>query len=136
MELDAGLDKPEVYEAFEPRVHETKRALLELLIRLKRGGARIVAYGAAAKGNTLLNYCGIGSEMIDFVVDVSPHKQGRFTPGTRLPIHAPEKIWETRPEYILILPWNLKEEIIGQFAGARNWGCRFILPIPSANIVG
>ena len=135
MEAEAGLRRPEVYQAFEARVRETKRALLELMIRLKRQGALIVAYGAAAKGNTLLNYCGIGSDMIEFAVDISPHKQGHFLPGTRLPVYPPEKIDEVKPDYVLILPWNLKEEIIGQLNGARSWGCRFILPIPTPRLV-
>lgn len=135
LERDAGLESAEVYEAFEGSVRETKRALLELLIRLKRNGARIVGYGAAAKGNTLLNYCGIGADMIDYVVDRSPHKQGQFLPGTRLPVHAPEKIDETQPDYILILPWNLREEIIAQLAYAREWGAKFIVPVPAARVI-
>lgn len=135
LEQEAGLGTAEVYEAFDASVRETKRALLELLIRLKRDGARIVGYGAAAKGNTLLNYCGIGADMIDYVVDRSPHKQGLFLPGTRLPVHAPEMIDETRPDYVLILPWNLREEIMEQLAHVRGWGGRFIVPVPVARVI-
>lgn len=135
LESDAGLGSAAVYEAFEAQVRETKRALLELLIRLKREGARIVGYGAAAKGNTLLNYCGVGADMIDYVVDRSPHKQGLFLPGTRLPVHAPERIAETKPDYILILPWNLRDEIVQQLAFVREWGARFIVPVPVARII-
>ena len=135
-EAEAGLGEDAVYLAFADRVRESKRALLELLIGLKRKGATIVGYGAPAKGNTLLNYCGIGADMLDYTVDKSPHKQGRFLPGTRLPIHAPSRIDETRPDYVLILPWNLEEEIRGELAHVADWGCRFILPVPTARIVG
>jgi len=134
-EAAAGLDDDAVYMAFDERVRETKRALLELLIGLKRAGKTVVGYGAPAKGNTLLNYCGIGADMIDFTVDRSPHKQGRFLPGTRLPIHAPARIDEVKPDYILILPWNLEQEITTSLAHVRDWGGRFILPIPTARIV-
>jgi SAM-dependent methyltransferase len=134
-ELAAGLDQDAVYVAFGEQVRETKRALLELLIRLKRQGKRIVGYGAPAKGNTLLNYCGIGTDMLDFTVDRSPYKQGRFLPGTRLPILDPSAIDDVRPDYVLILPWNLREEITAQLASIRRWGGQFIVPIPTATIV-
>ena len=134
-EQDAGLDSDDVYMAFEERVRETKRRLLSLLIDLKRQGKRIAAYGAPAKGNTLLNYCGIGGDMIDFTVDRSPYKQGRFLPGSRLPIHAPAMIDEEKPDYVLILPWNLKDEIIEQLASVRAWGGKFIVPVPSAQVL-
>jgi 2-polyprenyl-3-methyl-5-hydroxy-6-metoxy-1,4-benzoquinol methylase len=131
----AGLDGDAAYLAFEAKVRETKRALLELLIGLKRAGKTIVGYGAPAKGNTLLNYCGVRADMIEFTVDRSPHKQGRFLPGTRLPIHAPSHIDEVKPDYVLILPWNLEREITRELAHVREWGCRFIVPIPTARIL-
>jgi 2-polyprenyl-3-methyl-5-hydroxy-6-metoxy-1,4-benzoquinol methylase len=133
-ELVAGIQKLETYCRFAERARETKRALLELLIGLKRNGKSIAGYGAPAKGNTLLNYCGIGKDFLDYTVDISPHKQGCFLPGTHIPIHAPEMIFRTRPDYVLLLPWNLREEIMGQMAGIREWGGRFILPIPRAEV--
>ncbi len=129
-ELDGGVERLETYRAFAGQVAETKRGLLEFLIRAKREGKRIVGYGAPAKGNTLLNYCGIRTDFIDYTVDRSPHKQGRFLPGSHIPIFAPEKIGETKPDYVLILPWNLKDEIVGQMARIRDWGGRFVVPIP------
>ena len=114
----AGLREMATYTAFEERVRETKRALLELLTEIKRAGKSIVGYGAPGKGNTLLNYCGIRTDFIDFTVDRNPYKQGRFLPGTHIPILAPERIDEVRPDYILILPWNFQEEILGQMAHA------------------
>ena len=129
-ERDAGLADIQTYTCFSEQVKETKRKLIELLIRLKRDGKSIAAYGAPAKGNTLLNYCGIGTDFIDYTVDRSPHKQGRFLPGTRLPIFDPERIARTRPDYLLILPWNLKDEITVQMAHIRSWGGQFIVPIP------
>ncbi len=95
----------------------------------------MAAYGAAAKGNTLLNFCGIGPDRVAFVADRSPHKQGRFLPGTRIPILAPEKIFETKPDYVLILPWNLKDEIAAQMSGIRAWGGRFVTPIPEVRVL-
>jgi hypothetical protein len=94
-----------------------------------------VAYGAPAKGNTLLNYCGIRSDLIEYTVDRSPHKQGRFLPGTHIPICHPDRIRETKPAYVLILPWNLSREITGQMAHIREWGGRFVVPIPEAKIL-
>lgn len=134
-EREAGLDRIEGYAAFAEQVRETKRRLLEFLIGAKRAGKSVVAYGAAAKGNTLLNYCGIRGDFIDYVVDLSPHKQGRYLPGTHLPILAPESVRETRPDYLLILPWNLKDEVMGQMSHIREWGGRFVLPIPYAEVV-
>jgi SAM-dependent methyltransferase len=130
-----GLDTDAAYTGYAEQVRETKRTLLELLIGLKRQGKTIVGYGAPAKGNTLLNYCGIGADMIDFTVDLSPHKQGLFLPGTRLPVLAPDAIRSARPDYVLILPWNLEEEIKEQCAFIREWGGQFIVPIPNARIV-
>lgn len=135
-ERAGGLYELDTYARFEARVHETKRALLEFLIGARRDGRSVVAYGAAAKGNTLLNYCGIRSDFIDYVVDRSLHKQGRFLPGTHLPVHAPERIFETRPDYVLILPWNLRDEIAQQMAGIRDWGGRFVVPIPRVEVLG
>ena len=131
----AGYRDVAMYAAFEERVRETKRKLLELLIEAKREGKTIVGYGAPGKGNTLLNYCGIRKDFIDFTVDRNPYKQGRFLPGTHIPIHAPERIDEARPDYIFILPWNFKDEIMAQLAYAREWGAKFIVPIPEATVV-
>jgi hypothetical protein len=102
-----------------------------LLIDAHEQGKRVVGYGAPAKGNTLLNYCGVRTDLMEYTVDRSPHKQGRFLPGTHIPIYAPERILETRPDYVLILPWNLRDEVIEQMAGVRQWGGRFIVPIPT-----
>jgi len=134
-ERDAGLDHPETYAAFADQVRETKRQLLEFLIAAKRAGKRIAAYGAAAKGNTLLNYCGVRGDFIDYVVDRSPHKQGRYLPGTHLPIFHPDHVRETKPDYLLILPWNIKDEIVGQMAHIRDWGGRFVVPIPKVEVI-
>jgi SAM-dependent methyltransferase len=134
-ERQAGLNGLERYAEFERQVRAVKRDLLELLIGLRREGAQVAGYGAAAKGNTLLNYCGIRADLLDYVVDRSPHKQGLFLPGTRLPIHAPERIAETKPDYVLILPWNLRDEIVGQMAHVRDWGGRFVVPIPTATVL-
>lgn len=134
-ERAAGLDRITTYAAFAEQVRETKRQLLDLLITAKRAGKSIVAYGAAAKGNTLLNYCGIRDDFIDYVVDRSPHKQGRFLPGTHLPILAPEHVGETKPDYLLILPWNIRDEVMQQMAHIREWGGRFVVPIPHAQVL-
>ena len=135
LEAEAKLDADAPYIAYAEQVRETKRELLELLIGLKRAGKTIVGYGAPAKGNTLLNYCGIGADMLEFTVDASPHKQGLYLPGTRLPIRAPEAIAEAKPDYVLILPWNLQAEIMQQMQHIRSWGGAFIVPIPKARIV-
>lgn len=123
------------YSDFGKRVAATKRALLSLLIDIKNAGGTIAGYGAPGKGNTLLNYCGIGTDFIDYTVDRNPYKQGKYTPGTRIPILNPERLRETRPDYILILPWNLKDEIIRQNNDMRAWGCKFIVPIPEAKVL-
>lgn len=130
----AGLSDLATYAAFGETVKATKRALLTALIGLKDDGLRIAAYGAAAKGNTLLNYCGVGRDMIDFVVDRNPQKQGLFLPGTRIPVLAPEEIARRRPDVIVILPWNLKDEIVAQLAEVRGWGARFLVPIPTVSL--
>lgn len=134
-EAAAGLTTLAAYAAFAEQVRETKRALLEFLITAKRQGKRVAGYGAPAKGNTLLNYCGIRGDFLDYTVDRSPHKQGRYLPGTHIPIHAPDKLRETRPDYVLILPWNLKDEIVGQMAHIREWGGRFVVPIPRVEVL-
>lgn len=134
-ERAAGLDRMETYAAFDEQVKTIKRDLLEFLIRAKREGKRVVGYGAPAKGNTLLNYCGVRTDFIDYTVDRSPHKQGMYLPGVRIPIHAPERIFETRPDYVLILPWNLRDEITQQMAGIRAWGGRFVVPIPRVEVL-
>jgi SAM-dependent methyltransferase len=133
-EMRYGLAGDEAYLSWSEAVKETKRTLLELLIGLKRQGKSIAGYGAPAKGVTLLNYCGIGPDFLDYTVDRAPSKIGRFMPGIRLPILAPDAIFETRPDYILILPWNIKDEIKGQLERARDWGAKFIIPIPTARI--
>lgn len=134
-EAEVGLEDLATYRAFGERVLATKRKLLAFLIEAKREGKHIAGYGAPAKGNTLLNYCGIGSDFLDYTVDLSPHKQGYLLPGTRIPIYPPERIFETRPDYILILPWNLQEEIVEQMAGVREWGCRFVVAIPEVRVL-
>ena len=133
-ELSKGLAGFEIYDAFTEKVKNTKRNLLKLLIQIKQEGKAIAGYGAPGKGNTLLNYCGIRTDFLDYTVDKNPYKQGKYTPGTRIPIFGPEKIRESRPDYILILPWNLKEEIIGQLDYIREWGGQFIVPIPEPAI--
>jgi len=134
-EAAAGLDRIETYRSFAERVQAVKRRLLRFLIEAKEEGKSVVGYGAPAKGNTLLNYCGVRSDLLDYTVDRSPHKQGRYLPGTRIPIYSPERFAETRPDYVLILPWNLKEEIVGQMAHVRGWGGRFVVAIPEARVL-
>jgi hypothetical protein len=134
-ELGAGVATLEYYSAFDEQVKETKRKLLDFLIRTRRQGRTIVGYGAPGKGNTLLNYCGVRADFLDYTVDRSPHKQGKFLPGTHIPIYAPERIFETKPDYVLILPWNLKSEVIKQMGGIREWGGRFVVPIPEATVI-
>jgi len=130
-----GLTYLDSYLAYAERVKATKRKLLSFLMAAKGEGKCIVGYGAAAKGNTLLNYCGIRSDFIDYTVDRSPHKQGRFLPGTHLPIYPPDKIKETRPDYLLILPWNLVHEITEQMGYIREWGGQFVVPIPEVRVI-
>jgi hypothetical protein len=135
LELDAGLRRVETYGRFAEQVKETKRNLLEFLIAAKRAGKSIVGYGAPAKGNTLLNYCGIGNDFLDYTVDRNPRKQGRFLPGSHLPICSPDRVRETKPDYLLILPWNLKDEIVQQMAFVREWGGSFVVPIPRVEVL-
>ena len=134
-EIEAKLDWIDTYLGFGEQVKETKRKLLQFLINIKSQGKTIVGYGAPAKGNTLLNYCGIRTDFLDYTVDRSPHKQGLFLPGTHIPVYHPDKIQETRPDYVMILPWNIKDEIIEQMAHIREWGGQFLIPIPQVEVV-
>jgi hypothetical protein len=133
-ELQAGFDRIETYGHFGEQVKETKRQLLEFMISAKRNGNLIVGYGAPGKGNTLLNYCGIRDDFIDYTVDRNTYKQGKLLPGTHIPILHPDKIRETKPDYLLILPWNLKDEIMAQMSYIREWGGRFVVPIPRVTV--
>jgi SAM-dependent methyltransferase len=134
-EAGQGFADLQHYLGFDAEVAAVKRDLLSFLIEARRSGASVVGYGAAAKGNTLLNYCGIRTDLLDYVADRSPHKQGKFLPGTHLPVVAPERIRETRPAYVLILPWNLRAEIMDQLAHIREWGGRFVVPIPRVEVL-
>lgn len=129
-EIDFGLATMATYTAFGEQVKATKRKLLKFLIEAKDAGKSVVCYGAAAKGVTLVNYCGVRDDLVEYVVDKSPHKQNHYMPGVRIPIYGPERIFETKPDYVLILPWNLKQEISGEMARIREWGGRFVVPIP------
>ena len=133
-EREAGYHQIENYLGFAERVAETKRKLLEFLISARRQNKRVAGYGAPGKGNTLLNYCGIRTDFIDYTVDRNPYKQGKYLPGSHIPIFAPERLVQTRPDYILILPWNLKEEIMAQLSCALDWGARFVVPIPEVEV--
>src|SRR3989449_3693932 len=133
-EETAGYTRLETYSRFAEQVKETKRKLLEFLIQAKRGGKKIAGYGAPGKGNTLLNYCAIRSDFLDYTVDRNPYKHGRFLPGTHVPIFSPDRIRETKPDFLLILPWNLKDEIIEQNAFIREWGGKFVVPIPEVQV--
>ena len=129
-----GFLKIETYLSFSEGVAETKRALLSFLIDAKRGRKSVVAYGAAAKASTLFNYCGIRTDFVEYIVDRSPHKQDHFIPGVHIPIFAPERIRQTRPDYVLIMPWNLRDEIISQMSFIREWGGQFVVPIPNVQV--
>jgi SAM-dependent methyltransferase len=130
----AGVNRLDYYSSFSEKVKETKRKVLEFLIHAKRDGKTVVGYGAPGKGNTLLNYCGIRTDFIDYTVDRNPYKQGKFTPGTHIPILHPDRIRETRPDYLFLLPWNLKDEIMQQMSYVREWGGRFVVPIPEIRV--
>jgi hypothetical protein len=129
-----GVTRMETYKAFAEKVVATKRAILQFLIQAKSEGKSIVGYGAPGKGNTLLNYCGIRTDFLEYTVDRNPYKQGKFTPGMRIPIFSPERIKETRPDYVFILPWNLKDEVAEQNAVIRTWGGKFVVPIPAVKV--
>lgn len=133
-EHDAGYTSLNHYLSFNENVKQAKRNILDFMLEAKAKGKTIVGYGAPAKGNTLLNYCGIRTDFIDYTVDRSPHKQDHFLPGTRIPIYHPDKIKETRPNYLLILPWNLKDEIMAQMAQIRDWGGKFVVLIPDVKV--
>jgi SAM-dependent methyltransferase len=133
-ERAAGFTSIDRYTNFEEQVRETKRKLLDFLIQAKRDGKTVVGYGAPGKGNTLLNYCGIRTDFLDYTVDRNPYKHGMFLPGTHIPIYPPTKIQETKPDYVLILPWNFKDEIMTQMSGISEWGGRFVVPVPELTI--
>jgi len=130
-----GINDLNTYDNFFEQVRQTKNALLEFLINAKREKKSVVGYGAAAKGNTLLNYCCIRTDYLDYTVDLSPHKQGMYLPGTHIPIYSPDKVKETRPDYILILPWNIKDEIIEQMSYVCEWNAKFVIPIPQVKVI-
>ncbi len=134
-EEKAGLFRLEGYRAFGEQVRETKRLVLEFLIKAKREGKTIVHYGAAGKSNTLLNYCGIRTDFMDYAVDKNPYKQGNYLPGSRIPVHPPERIKETKPDYLFIGVWNLKDEIVSQTSYIREWGGKWVVPIPKTHII-
>jgi SAM-dependent methyltransferase len=134
-ERAAGLDRLGTYAAFAERIKAVKRELLSFLIRVREDGKAVVGYGAPAKGNTLLTYCGIRTDLLDYTVDRNPYKQGRYLPGSHIPVYAPERIAETKPDYVLILPWNLREEIVSQLQHVRQWGGKFVVPIPRLEVI-
>lgn len=133
-EIESGVNRLDAYASFDAKVKETKRAVLDFLIKAKRAGKSIVGYGAPGKGNTLLNYCGIRTDFLEYTVDRSPYKQGKFTPGTHIPIIEPEAIKRTKPDYLFLLPWNLKDEIMAQHSYIREWGGKFVVPIPEVKV--
>lgn len=134
-ERNARLDSIDGYQNFSQKVSKIKDDLLQFLDGARSRGERVIGYGAPAKGNTLLNFCGIGPDSIQYTVDRSPYKQGRLLPGTHIPVHAPERIAETQPDYVLILPWNLQDEIVEQMSHVREWGGKFVVPIPELRVI-
>jgi hypothetical protein len=130
-----GMNRLDHYQNYEERVKETKRQIVEFLINAKRAGKSIVGYGAAGKTNTLLNFCGIRTDFMDYVVDRNPYKQGKFLPGTHIPILSPDRIAETKPDYLFIGPWNLVSEIVEQTSYIRQWGGQWIVPIPTVKVL-
>lgn len=133
-EQEAGYGRLDHYLSFRSKVEQVKRALLSFLISANQEGKRVVGYGAPAKGNTLLNYCGVRTDLVEYTVDRSPHKQGHFLPGVHIPIYGPDEIRRTRPDYVLILPWNLRDEVMQQMSYIRDWGGKFIVPIPEVTV--
>ncbi len=133
-EKTLGLDRMSTYTNFQRQVNTAKLNIWNFFINAKKSGKKIVCYGAPAKGNTLLNYCGIGHDIIDYTVDISPHKQGKYLPGTHIPIMTPEKVSQSKPDYLVILAWNLKEEIMNQMSHIRDWGGKFVVLIPEVKI--
>lgn len=134
-ELAEGVTQPSTYVRFAERAAQARDALLRFLHEARSSGRSVAGYGAPAKATTLLNYCGIGTDLVRFTVDRSPHKQGKFIPGARIPIEPPERIFERRPDYVMIFPWNIKEEVMEQMSGVRDWGGRFVVPIPSVAVL-
>ena len=134
-ERNAGMDSLDIYRDFDRKVQRTKRELLKFLVGAKEAGKTVVGYGAPAKGNTLLNFCGVRTDFLDYTVDMAPSKQGTLLPGTHIPVFAPDKILETRPDYILILPWNIKDEIMTGMSAVREWGGQFLVPIPEVQLL-
>jgi C-methyltransferase C-terminal domain len=135
LERRRGMDGVEGYRGFQPVVEKTKRRLLEFLISARDAGRRVVGYGAPGKGNTLLNYCGIRADLMEYTVDRNPYKHGLALPGTRIPIHPPEHLDHDAPDYVLILPWNLRDEIAAQLRHLRDRGTQFVVPIPAVEVV-
>jgi hypothetical protein len=130
-----GIDNLSYYQGFQQRAQRIKFGMLSFLLEQQRGGKKVAAYGAAAKGNTLLNYCGVRNDLIEFVVDASPHKQGKFLPASHIPVVHEDHLKQTRPDYVIILPWNLRDEIMNQLSYIREWGGKFVIPIPDLQIV-
>ena len=131
-----GLRGREVYESFQPRLDRIRADFLRFLLDQRDAGKTVAGYGAAAKGNTLLNYCGVkGNELVRFVADLSPHKQGRFLPGSHIPVVDPARIDAEKPDFIVIFPWNLRDEVIGQLGQARSWGAKFVTAVPELQIL-
>jgi len=134
-EEQAGLRDLDTYRGFQAKVARVKQGVMRFFLEAAESGKSVACYGAAAKGNTLLNYCGVTRDLVTFAVDRSPHKQGYLMPGSHIPVMAPEAIAEARPDYIMILPWNLREEIVAQLSDARSWGARFVVPIPEVTVI-
>lgn len=134
-EKEFGLDNIKTYQHFSPAIAALRLELLDFIIQIKKSGKTIAGYGAPAKGNTLLNYCGISSDFLPFTVDKNPYKQGRYLPGTRIPVVHPDKIKEEKPDYLLLLPWNLKNEIMTQMNPIKEWGGKFVIPVPHLQII-
>ncbi|CAB3883571.1 class I SAM-dependent methyltransferase [Achromobacter ruhlandii] len=134
VEHDAGLQSPQVYQDFQARVDEVKNGFVDFLIRQRRAGKTVAAYGAAAKGNTLLNYAGVKPDLLPLVCDAAPYKQGKYLPGSRIPIHAPAKLEAVRPDYVVVFPWNIIEEVMQQNRHVRDWGGKFITAVPTLEI--
>jgi hypothetical protein len=130
-----GYNRLETYSNFGEQVKQTKRHLLEFLVKAKDEGKTVVGYGAPGKGATLVNYCGIRTDFLDYTVDRNPYKQGKYTPGTHIPIYDPARLRETKPDYVLVLPWNLIDEIKVQHAYIKEWGGKFVVPIPRAKVI-
>ncbi|WP_061502094.1 class I SAM-dependent methyltransferase [Ramlibacter tataouinensis] len=134
-EMNAGFTRLSTYRSFDEQVKRTKRKILAFLIEARQAGKTVAGYGAPGKGNTLLNYCGIRTDLLDYTVDRNPYKHGKFLPGTHIPVFPPEKLFETKPDYVLILPWNLKDEIRSQLAWIHDWGGKLVVPIPDVEVL-